>query len=537
MTHQLRNFFRVFTVTVYYLLIAFPLVVSAAPASVTLQWDANSPTPDGYNLYQRVQGGTYDYSQPVNASGITSTSYTVNGLNEGTTYLFVVRAFSGVDESEDSNEVTYTVPAAVSDTDNDGYNDSVDAFPNDSSEWLDTDHDGIGNNADTDDDGDGMLDAWENLYGLDPLDSSDASADLDGDGISNLNEYNNGTDPSQLPGNTAPDQPVLAEPADGAVDVDLMPTLMIEAFADSEGDAHDRTHYQIATSTNWTSDLVFEGEYTLNLTSLTLGDLILDPETTYYWRVRFYDEHNGESDWSATGSFTTIDNASLGLADDDGDGILDDQEVSNGEIDPDLNAAPGAFIVDAPDITNPQLGVLLSTDADIVSLRAVDAISVEVGSIDNRPEILTGLISFKVALQNGATTADVTVYFTEPAPGNALWYKYDHDAGWVPYNNVTFASDRKSIIIHLVDGGAGDDDGVQNGVIVDPSGLGYAEADSGDSGYSISDSGSPSSGSGGGGCFISASKSKPRALNGQVQLILLVGLIGIAATLRAMCGR
>ena len=540
MTHQLKNFFKVFTVTAYYLLVALPLVVSAAPASITLQWDANSPTPDGYNLYQRVAGGTYDYSQPINSSVITGTTYTVQGLAEGNTYHFVVRAFVGVDESGDSNEVTYTVPVAVVDTDNDGYNDSVDAFPNDSSEWLDTDNDGVGNNADTDDDGDGMLDAWENLYGLDPLDNSDAHGDLDGDGVSNLNEHNNGTDPSQVPGNTVPDQPVLVEPADGAVDVDLMPTLMTDAFADSDGDAHDRTHYQIATSTNWSSDLVFEGDYTLHLTSLTLGDLILDPETTYYWRVRFYDEHNGESDWSATGVFTTLDSVSAGLADDDGDGILNDQEVSQGEIDPDLNAAPGSYVVGAPDITNPQLGVLLSTDADIVSLRAVDVNSVEVGSIANRPEILTGLISFKVSLQNGATTADVTVYFTEPAPANALWYKYDMDAGWVVYNNVTFASDRKSITIHLTDGGAGDDDGVENGVIVDPSGLGYADTgDSGDPGYAISDPSSSSSGSGGGGCFIIASKANSQAQNaqGQLQLLLLVGLIGIAATLRVMCRR
>ena len=51
------------------------------------------------------------------------------------------------------------------DTDDDGYCDgpvtivdvcvAVDAFPLDSSEWFDTDGDGIGNEADPDDDGDG----------------------------------------------------------------------------------------------------------------------------------------------------------------------------------------------------------------------------------------------------------------------------------------------------------------------------------------------------------------------------------------------
>ena len=42
------------------------------------------------------------------------------------------------------------------DDDNDGFNDDVDAFPFDSSEWNDYDLDGIGDNSDQDDDGDGF---------------------------------------------------------------------------------------------------------------------------------------------------------------------------------------------------------------------------------------------------------------------------------------------------------------------------------------------------------------------------------------------
>jgi len=45
------------------------------------------------------------------------------------------------------------------DDDNDGYNDTVDAFPNDANEQEDNDLDGIGNNADLDDDNDGYNDA------------------------------------------------------------------------------------------------------------------------------------------------------------------------------------------------------------------------------------------------------------------------------------------------------------------------------------------------------------------------------------------
>ena len=48
-----------------------------------------------------------------------------------------------------------------------------DAFPLDSTEWRDSDGDGVGDNADTDDDGDGFSDAEERRAGTDPLDKLD----------------------------------------------------------------------------------------------------------------------------------------------------------------------------------------------------------------------------------------------------------------------------------------------------------------------------------------------------------------------------
>ena len=64
-----------------------------------------------------------------------------------------------------------------SDDDGDGYDDSNDAFPLDSTEWVDYDGDTIGDNADPDDDADGVDDA------TDAFDNDiDAWTDTDGDG-------------------------------------------------------------------------------------------------------------------------------------------------------------------------------------------------------------------------------------------------------------------------------------------------------------------------------------------------------------------
>ncbi|MEC8073262.1 MAG: putative Ig domain-containing protein, partial [Candidatus Thermoplasmatota archaeon] len=92
-----------------------------------------------------------------------------------------------------SNRYIYSTTINLStfdaDPDGDGYCDTnitvanvcvaVDAFPGDSTEWLDTDGDGIGNNADPDDDGDGLSDIQE--QNSDPVTDS-LNPDTDGDG-------------------------------------------------------------------------------------------------------------------------------------------------------------------------------------------------------------------------------------------------------------------------------------------------------------------------------------------------------------------
>ncbi len=68
------------------------------------------------------------------------------------------------------------------DGDGDGVPDSIDAFPSDRSEYLDTDGDGIGNNEDDDSDGDGVNDDNDGAP-LDRFETVDTDRDGMGDGI------------------------------------------------------------------------------------------------------------------------------------------------------------------------------------------------------------------------------------------------------------------------------------------------------------------------------------------------------------------
>lgn len=80
------------------------------------------------------------------------------------------------------------------DADEDGLGDICDACPHDP--HNDLDNDTICGDIDTDDDGDGMPDVWEESYiELNPL-ANDGGGDLDADGYTNYEEYSSSTNPT-----------------------------------------------------------------------------------------------------------------------------------------------------------------------------------------------------------------------------------------------------------------------------------------------------------------------------------------------------
>jgi len=64
----------------------------------------------------------------------------------------------------------------------------------------------------------------------------------------------------------------------------------------------------------------------------------------------------------------------------------------------------------------------------------------------------------------------VTIYLSKAAYDDGIWYKYDPvNAEWFDYSEfIDFSADRKTVHLTLTDGGFGDADGIENGVIVDP---------------------------------------------------------------------
>lgn len=75
-------------------------------AGVTLAWDASSGEVNGYRIYYGTSQGTYPSS--VDTGNVTE--YALTGLQDGTTYYFVARAYNDFGESENSNEVSWTSP-------------------------------------------------------------------------------------------------------------------------------------------------------------------------------------------------------------------------------------------------------------------------------------------------------------------------------------------------------------------------------------------------------------------------------------------
>ncbi len=103
-------------------LISMILILAYSPAAhavqVTLAWDPPATgTVDGYLVFSRLEGQSYDYSQPAWEG--SATTCTFSDVQDETTY-FVVRAQNSSGESGDSNEAMYEPATSTPTTSSEG---------------------------------------------------------------------------------------------------------------------------------------------------------------------------------------------------------------------------------------------------------------------------------------------------------------------------------------------------------------------------------------------------------------------------------
>jgi hypothetical protein len=83
-----------------------PAATGFDPTTVTVKWDPNEPTPDGYRVFKRELPNDFDRANPVYEGPATEAKIT--GLELGKTYGFIVIAYEGNRISADSDQVIWT---------------------------------------------------------------------------------------------------------------------------------------------------------------------------------------------------------------------------------------------------------------------------------------------------------------------------------------------------------------------------------------------------------------------------------------------
>jgi hypothetical protein len=149
------------------------------------------------------------------------------------------------------------------------------------------------------------------------------------------------------------------------------------------------------------------------------------------------------------------------------------------------------------------MGIKVTNGGHLIGLTTIDPSTI--GSTVGMPENLDfGLLDIKVKVDTPGGTATVVVYLPQPAPEGYRWYKYSSTNGWTDFSTwAVLSPTRDQVTLTMTDGGAGDDDGLRNGVIADPSGLGTSPSTP-----AISVAGNEWGG-GGGGCFIATASGVP----------------------------
>ena len=150
------------------------------------------------------------------------------------------------------------------------------------------------------------------------------------------------------------------------------------------------------------------------------------------------------------------------------------QSSSNVSITVDDNGITGfpADVLTFETFSGELMGIKVESGGNITSLYTVDPNSIS--DTAGKPEnLILGLIDLEIKADAPGATAIVTIYLPRQVPVDYGWYQYSSTEGWIDYSEgAEYNLLRDAVTLTLTDGGSGDDDGVANGFIVDPSGPG-----------------------------------------------------------------
>jgi hypothetical protein len=336
-------------------------------------------------------------------------------------------------------------------------------------------------------------------------------------------------------GNHSPDRPTATSSTIEISGVGPV-VLSLEAFTDADaGDYHVETEWQVfeVESETFIASIVSDSA----LTEFSVPSIMLEQNTRYSWHARFMDNNGGVSEWSEAAYFVTGESET----DLDGNGIPDAQEV-DASVDTNRDGIPdveqdGIKSIILPSFQKP-IGLSIENSDSATAILSLEAVNTDTPVIveslkKRRRKLPHGLINFRLAVAEPGAAAFVTVHFAEPVHHRAKWMKLDLiNNVWIDYTGYAqFSQDRMSVVLEYVDGGFGDDDGVANGIIVDPAGLELAVSDdasdastvdSGDSDTAAADSTKSV-------CFISGAAGSPSPGWPVVAAIFLLLFSGIAA--------
>ena len=182
------------------------------------------------------------------------------------------------------------------------------------------------------------------------------------------------------------------------------------------------------------------------------------------------------------------------------------------------------------------IGITEGTGGSITQLAAMDPTTLPNPS-EMPEDLMYGLLDLQIKTDFPGGTATVVIHLANPAPDGYNWYKYNAVTGkWIDYSatdvngtkGAVFNAARDQVTLTLVDNGPGDDDGSQNGIIADPSGVGAASS-------SISAGGFNDFGGSGSGCFITATGSGSPRMPWEIKVLMGSMLVLLGCIAAVVC--